>query len=175
MSGVNMKLSNLSFGWLLFFVLLTPMSVLALATDKDQPIHIEADSLDFDEKKEIAIYRGNVILKQGSIRIHADVLTIFGIQDNTDKIIATGKPATFKQRPDGADEDIHGEALQLEYYSDSDLLLLLGEGVVRRGKETLSSERIEYDRRNALVKAGSRTSSKQRVTVILKPQHKNTE
>ena len=51
--------------WLLFaLLLLVPTLALALESDKDQPIQIEADSVDIDEGKNTSTYKGNVELTQ---------------------------------------------------------------------------------------------------------------
>ena len=49
----------------------------ALSTDKDKPIELEADSANLDDKKGISIYRGNVILTQGSTKLNASELTLY--------------------------------------------------------------------------------------------------
>ena len=46
-----------------------------LASDKDQPIEVEADSAELDDAKKISIYRGNVVVTQGTIRMTGDVMT----------------------------------------------------------------------------------------------------
>ena len=49
-----------------------PWAVMAMTGDREQPIHIEADSVDIDDKKGVSIYRGNVRMTQGSIVLTAD-------------------------------------------------------------------------------------------------------
>ena len=53
---------------------------LALPDDRQQPIHISADNALRDEKKGITIYRGNVVLNQGSLHISANRITDFSFQ-----------------------------------------------------------------------------------------------
>ena len=53
-----------------------PVITAALSTDREQPIHIEADKLDIDESRQISIYQGNVQMQQGSLDINGDQLSI---------------------------------------------------------------------------------------------------
>ena len=43
----------------------------ALSTDKDQPIHVEANSVEIDDRKGISIYQGDGDDKHGSINMTA--------------------------------------------------------------------------------------------------------
>ena len=42
---------------------------LALPSDSSQPIRIQADSATLDDKRNTAVYTGNVIITQGSMRL----------------------------------------------------------------------------------------------------------
>ncbi|MEJ2214591.1 MAG: lipopolysaccharide transport periplasmic protein LptA, partial [Gammaproteobacteria bacterium] len=98
----------------------------ALSTDKDQPVSIEADSVDIDEAKEIAIYRGNVILIQGSINLNAEKVVVYNFQSDNSHIVATGEQVKFSQRPDNSEELIKGRANKAEYGINSTKLELTG-------------------------------------------------
>ena len=50
-------------------LLLAPLPGLGLDSDRDEPIHIEADRAMLDEKEGTSIYEGNVQLRQGSLRL----------------------------------------------------------------------------------------------------------
>ena len=41
----------------------------ALGSDRQQPIHIKADHITVNEKKGFSIYRGNVLMTQGTLRV----------------------------------------------------------------------------------------------------------
>lgn len=40
----------------------------ALPSDSSQPINIQADSAELDDKRGIAIYRGDVVITQGTLK-----------------------------------------------------------------------------------------------------------
>ncbi|MEQ8268546.1 MAG: lipopolysaccharide transport periplasmic protein LptA [Parvibaculum sp.] len=64
-------------------------------TNPDEPIEVEADSLEVEDAKQTATFIGNVRVVQGDIRMKSDRLTVFYAQKNgggsrIDKIAATG-------------------------------------------------------------------------------------
>ncbi len=156
--------------------------VLALSTDKDQPIQVEADGMEIDEGKGVTIYSGDVEMVQGSIRIKADKIYIFQSEGNTDRLEAEGKPVYFRQRPDGKKEDVKGNALRIEYNTNSELLYMVGDAVLYPGDgHKLTSQRITYDRVKAVMKAGAAVSKGKsvkksgRVKTVLAPRKKSTQ
>ena len=68
----------------------------ALPGDTEQPIHISADEALRDEKRGITVYTGNVTMTQGSLSISAELITIYRIEAEADKIVADEK-ATHKE------------------------------------------------------------------------------
>jgi lipopolysaccharide export system protein LptA len=97
------------------------------------------------------------------------------IDGDADKLVFTGNKARFKQTPKEGDEDITGEALTGEYYPKKNLLILIEKATVWQGNGTYSSELIEYDSRNSVVKAGETTSDSKRVHVTLQPKSKTKD
>lgn len=146
--------------------------ILALLSDSEQPITIDSNSAVYDEKKGLSTYYGNVISVQGSMRVNSDKLVAYLRDGDVVKLVWTGKPARFKQKPEGDKEEINGKALTLEYYPNKDLFILIKEAVVTQGTNTYKSDLIKYDTRHSVVKAGDRKTDNNRVRVILKPKKK---
>ena len=66
----------------------------ALSTDSQQPIHIEADQAELDETRRVTVYKGSVVIVQGTMRIKADRVDFFYSEERAlDKAVAMGKPA----------------------------------------------------------------------------------
>jgi len=156
---------------LIFVSVLFSISAFALSTDREQPILIEADKATIDNIKRVAIYEGDVIVTQGTIRINADTVTLnYTQKQDIDKVIAVGKPARFKQRLDGGDE-IRAKAKRMEYNAIKDMLYLRDEAELRKVKNkkdiyTSNAPRIIYDTQHGIIKA-----DRGRVFVKIQPQH----
>ena len=160
---------------LLILPLLLPAVPAALESDKEQPILVEADGADINDRTGISVYTGNVIITQGSIRLEADKVTITQRESESDHILAEGKPVKFQQQQEGQQEPIRGQAQKTEYYMDSEIVYMTGDAVLRQGKDTFKSDRITYDRRKAQVRAGSSAEGSQRVRISIQPRKKGSQ
>jgi lipopolysaccharide export system protein LptA len=155
---------------------LAPALAHALKTDSDQPIEIEADFAELDETEGKTIYRGNVIVVQGSIRMTGDLLRVdLDDQNELRDAYLEGRPAVFKQRPDDSENDIIGRALTIEYHSKENLLYLISEARVTRGEELFEGHRISYDTERSVITAHSddEVAPKRRVRIVIPPQKKD--
>lgn len=158
-------------------LLCLPPAALALSTDKDQPIQVEADSAQLDDKNNVSVYTGNVILTQGSIRMTGDKMTVYNTKDDKlDTLIMEGHPATYRQLPDNSKVYDEAQATTLKYYELKNLVILTGDAVVKQENFSMKGERIEYDTKLNKAKAesaarvapGTGPEKKERVRVILK-------
>ena len=126
----------------------------ALSTDSGEPIAIEADRAERDDARRVTIYRGNVIIDQGSLRITGDTVTIhFDARGDVTKIVSVGAPAHFRQLPDG--DTVHRKAWgkRIEYFNRQDLIVLLGDARYAKGGDEVRAGRLVYDALNARFKA----------------------
>jgi lipopolysaccharide export system protein LptA len=145
---------------------------LAERADKEKPAHIGADHLDGNDLDQVHVYTGDVVLTKGTIIVRADQLTLKEDPEgyNFGTAIAT-KPnrlAYFKQKREGVDEYIEGQAERIEYDEKSDTIRLFNRAIVKRlvaGREAdeLRGDRIDYNSRTELYSAdgqpGKRTNS----------------
>ena len=162
------KFSYLCTGLLLCLI---SLQAAALSSDKNQPVAIEADSVDIDEAKEVAIYRGNVIVIQGSIKIDASRVVVHQFQSDNAHLVATGSPVHFRQKSDD-NQLIKGTGKQVEYALNDAELILTGNASLIKGKYTSKSDRIIYDREKAVVKAGASAAGRERVRITIGPKDK---
>jgi lipopolysaccharide export system protein LptA len=156
-------------------LLCLPALAYGLASDRQQPIRIEANTATLKEKEDVSIYHGNVYLHQGTLKLHGDTLTVHTKGDQIENAILTGAPATFVQRPDGQDVDQHAEAQHMEYRAAEGLLILTGAARVWQtdGKE-IRSERIVYDITKNTANAGD-SGGGDRVHITLQPKAKESQ
>jgi lipopolysaccharide export system protein LptA len=157
---------------------LLPGLAMALATDKQQPIHIESDSATRNEKSGLTTYVGSVQMDQGSLRINASKVVIHSIKNEVSKIVATGSPAKYKQRPATTKPEVIATANTIEYFlTDEKLILIKNAHLIQSDGSTLSGDRINYDMKDAVVKAvGSTNRENQRIHMVIPPKsdHQNT-
>lgn len=76
---------------LLLALLLVGPPTQALESDKEQPIELVADSVDIDETKGVSIYKGDVDLRQGSMHLRADIVTVYQVDRKTTKVVVQGR------------------------------------------------------------------------------------
>ena len=134
--------------------LVAPLPALALSSDRDQPIEIEADRAEADDARRVTIYRGNVIIVQGSLRIQGDTVWIhYDEHDDLTKLVSEGRQAHFRQLPDGETDYRIAYGDRLEYYKGDDLIVMLGNAKYGQGSDQIKAERIVYDSRLARMKA----------------------
>lgn len=156
-------------------MLLGVQAVSALESDPDQPIYVDSNNAVYDEKSEVSTYTGNVVATQGTIKIDADQLVVYMKDGGISKLIATGKPSKFKQLPAVGKEEIHGEGLVNEFYPEKNLLIFKQNASVWQGDAKQSSDLIEYDTKNSLLKAGESSGDGKRVHSVIKPKPKKAQ
>ncbi len=150
--------------------LLLSGTAVALSSDRLQAMHIDADQADIDQQQGISTYRGNVQLTRGSMQLLADEVVVKLIDGKVTLITATGSPAKYQQRSD-KQQEIHAQALRMEYKVDSGQLLLLKQAKLQQDSNAFASERIVYDSVNDQVNAGANISSPQdRVHITIQPE-----
>jgi lipopolysaccharide export system protein LptA len=149
------SLIKLSLRRLLLSSLLLIASSLALALpdDANQPISIVADSAIKDDKLGLTIYEGNVSITQGSLNILADKVTVFIVAEQVSKMVAIGKPASFKQQPNVDAKDVIAKADTIDYFILDKKITLTENALLNQGGSTLTGKVINYDLDDAKAKA----------------------
>ncbi|MHC5225309.1 lipopolysaccharide transport periplasmic protein LptA [Ignatzschineria sp. LJL83] len=119
----------------------------ALATPEDRklPLDINADWSEFSGGTPTGIYRGNVVLTQGNLKITADE-AIFQLKDGElEYIIATGNPVKIKDLPQVNEAWIFGEGGSLSFYPKKQMLELKTNAKIEQNRDTVSANIITYD------------------------------
>jgi lipopolysaccharide export system protein LptA len=153
-------------------LLLAPAATWGLESDRSQPIHIEADKATLSEQGEKSIYEGNVQLRQGTLKLQGNRMTVYLANKQVDRILLTGEPATLQQRPNNQDADQHAQADSIEYSATDERVILLGNARIwQTGDEEFRSERIVFNLKDNTVNAGGK-DSQDRVHITLQPKDK---
>jgi len=148
--------------------------------DRNKPLNAEADSLRYDDARQTSVFAGNVVITKGSIVIRGDRVEVRQDAQGNQFGLVSGKPGFFRQKRDGVDEHIEGQAERIEYDSKTETVTFTGAAVLRRYKgaqlndETVGSV-ITYNGSNDTFSVdggpGSRTATNPsgRVRAMLTP------
>jgi len=127
-------------------VIIFAEAALAERADRDKPVNIESDRMNADDASKTAVFDGRVVLTQGTLVIRADRLTITQDAEGFQSAVAIGNPARFRQKREGVDEFIDGEAQRIEYDGRADRVQLFRKARVRRDNgDDVSGNYISYD------------------------------
>jgi len=117
----------------------------ALSTDRNEPATVEADEVEYDFRTGERTYKGNVIVVQGTLRITGDKLVVKYNGDKLESATTWGRLASFKQRPDGKDQDVIGKGKKIVLDQIANTLSLYKEASLKQGPDTANGEVIIYD------------------------------
>lgn len=113
--------------------------------DRDKPMNIEADALRHDEVNQVSVFTGNVLLSKGSIVMRGSQLEVRtdadGYQFGT-MAAESGQRAFFRQKREGVEEFIEGEAETIVYDGRIDNVRFLQRAEVRRLRGTTLGDEI---------------------------------
>jgi lipopolysaccharide export system protein LptA len=121
--------------------------------DKAMPMNAQADAMRHDDQKQVTHLTGNVIITKGSIVMRGAAIEVrVDAQGNQSAVItgSAGKPAFFRQKREGLNEFIEGEAEQIDYDGKADNVKLSRRAVLRRYADAtlvdeLKGSQITYD------------------------------
>jgi lipopolysaccharide export system protein LptA len=133
---------------------LTPLVVAALLgllgaahaekADRNKPMNIEADSLRYDDLKQVSVFTGRVVLTKGTVVIRGDRLEVHQDPDGYQFGVATGsadKLAFYRQKREALDEFIEGEGETITYDGRADTVTFSRKAQLRRLRgSTLADE-----------------------------------
>jgi lipopolysaccharide export system protein LptA len=123
-----------------------PCAARADRADRDKPVNIESDRMTADDTKKVATFEGSVVLTQGTLSIRADRIVVRQDEAGFQYGVAYGNPARFRQKRDGTEEFVDGEALRLEYDGRAERVEFFDEARLRReGGDDVRGNYISYD------------------------------
>jgi len=134
-------------------VLVLAAPVTAERADRDKPVNIEADTMQYDDLKQVNVFTGNVTLTKGTIVIRADRLVLRQDPQGYQHGTAQGNPATFRQKREGVDQFVNGVARQLAYDGRTETVRLEDRASLKR----LEQERVIDEVHGRLIVYDSRS------------------
>ena len=160
----------------LILVIGTSMQAQAKMSDADQPLHIQAGSVEIREQEGISIYKNDVRITRGTMVIQGELIHVRTAENEIRTIRVEGAPAKFKQLND-QDEEISAESQEMEYQANNNKLILKKEAVLVQGQNRFTSDHIVYDIQRDIVQAGGpnqtdNSTESERVTITIQPEKK---
>ena len=148
-----------------------------LSSDKYKRMTISASNVEINDKRGLSKYGGPVTVIQGSMRITARTVIVYhNKQRKIIRIVAYGRPARYKVRPDKEPYDLRSSANRLEYYPSKDLMHMFGNARVKQGPRDFRSNKISYNLSTNHVDAGKSRGKKAngqgRVNITIGPSKK---
>lgn len=104
--------------------------------DKDKPMNIEADSLRYDDTRQTSVFTGNVVITKGTIIMRGNKMDVHQDAKGNQVGLLLGSPGFFRQKREGLDEWVEGEANRVDYDSQAQTVVLTGNAVLRRYRGT---------------------------------------
>lgn len=174
-----MSRANFTPTLLLAGLLLAPPLAQALPDDSQQPIRIQANSATLDERRNTAVYTGNVVITQGSMTLTGNRVTLHTDSNGEiDRLVSEGSPATYQQTPRANQAPVKARASRIEYQAASERILLNGQAWLEQQGNTFSGESIRYDIRQQLVNAGRDSGASggtpERIEITIQPRRQDT-
>jgi lipopolysaccharide export system protein LptA len=128
-------------------------SAFAEKADQAKPMNIEADALRYDDLNQTSVFTGNVVITKGTIIIRGARVNVRQDPEGYQYGVVTaapGKLAYYKQKREGVDEFIEGEADVIEYDGKADRVKFIKRAELRRLRgatvaDEMTGSLITYD------------------------------
>ena len=156
--------------------------------DRDKPMQIEADALQHDENKHVTVFTGKVVALKGTIVMRAERMEVQKDKQGNQQAILTAAPGErvfFRQKREGLNEFIEGEAERAQYDEQSDVLTLLQRAEMRilrsqQQADIVQGQKIVYNNQTELMTVDGRPTpqaggKEPRVRAVLTPRPKADE
>lgn len=154
---------------------------LAERADRAKPINLESDRMRVDDVQKTSVFEGKVVMTQGTLSIRAERVMLRQDKDGYQYGSASGNLATFRQKRDGANEYIEGEAERIEYDGKLDKVEFFNRARLKREPaDEVRGNHISYDSRTEYftVTGGSQGAaggSDGRVRAVIQPRNSAEE
>jgi len=133
--------------------LLCSVNALALESDRQQEVKINADQFGGSMKEGTSLFQGNVRIQQGSLDIRAARGEFTQEDGAVSRALLTGSPATLVQAMD-AGGLLKAQASTIDYRVSEEKVELRGSAVLERPQGILRSERVIYSVKTGEMEAG---------------------
>jgi lipopolysaccharide export system protein LptA len=141
-------------------VALNALPAAAEKADREKNINFSADQpVEVDFEKRAGTLRGNVVITQGTLTIHADRINFRQNPDDSLSATAWGNPITFREKKDNSDEYYEGFAQRAVYNGQTHVLELFDNALLKEGQNEFRGNYISYNSETNFMKAEGRPNA----------------
>ena len=152
--------------WCLLMILAnTANTAFARSDDSEKPINITADTAELNDKTGVSIYRGDVEMIQGTTILHGDVITVYTVNGQVNKMISVGNLATYQETTDDGDI-VYAESEEMIYNSAEQKVELFRKGKITQVGNIIKSDYILYLTEEGIIDTGT---TKDRINIVIQP------
>ena len=149
-------------------ILTTVTASYGLPDDSDQPVTIESDFAESNQVTGLTEYSGNVIMRQGSVSIEAEKVTIFYKDSKVNRILSLGQPATYRHQPNINEGVVVANGEVIEYLLGEDKINLQKNASLARNGTLVTGDLIVYDINKGTWKAnGNNRKNQKRIQLVI--------
>ncbi len=160
-----MKFSHIA----LLCLVLFSQSLMALKSDRQEPLRVNANSTDGTLGDGITTLRGNVDIRQGTLHITADEAEINKIDGHVTSVTFRGQPAFLEQEIEEQGL-VQATARVIDYQVASGLVTLTGDADVKHPQYKISGDVLIYDLNIQHFQASSNENGSGRIHIQLDPE-----
>lgn len=144
MYGHIMKCHNRIIPLTCALLLVFPGSLMALKSDRQQALEVNADATDGTLGDGTATLQGNVEIRQGTLLITADIATVEKVDGRVRRFELNGTPVHLQQEIEEQGL-VMAEAQKVEYIVATGIVTLTGAADVVHPQYHINGEILEYD------------------------------
>ena len=155
--------------WLLLCTLCLSQPLMALESDRQEPLEVNANSTDGTLGDGITTLRGDVDIRQGTLHITADEAEVNKIDGRVNTVTFRGQPAFLEQEIE-QEGLVQATANVIDYQVASGLVTLTGNADVKHPQYRISGELLTYDLNVQHFKGSGDENGNGRVHIPLDPE-----
>jgi len=150
------------------------LPLMALESDRQQTLEVNANSTDGTLGDGVTTLRGNVDIRQGTLHITADEAEVHKIDGRVNSVTFRGRPAFLEQEIEEQGL-VQAEANTIDYQVASGLVTLTGNADVKHPQYQISGESLTYDLNIQHFKGSGDENGNGRIHIRLDPEVINSD
>jgi lipopolysaccharide export system protein LptA len=140
-----------------------------ITTDFMLPVTLDSRNQAIDGKNKTSIFIDNVAIRQGSLELLADKVEVDAAKGAGNEILlATGQPASYKQRKDDGSM-VEASANQIIYDVSTRTISLKGNALIMQDGVKVTGDSIVFDMSKEQILASTDDNSDESVRTVISP------